>query len=53
MTNKEKFEGFKQKIIDDNETNMVKKLERNMGMKQVDKSNKKLKNMTEEAACRN
>lgn len=48
MTNKEKFEGFKQKMTEDNETKYGKEIRAKYGDKQVDKSNDKLKGMTEE-----
>ncbi|MBD1381771.1 MerR family transcriptional regulator [Metabacillus arenae] len=48
MTDKEKFEGFKQKMIEDNEKKYGKEIREKYGDEQVDKSNQKLKNMTEE-----
>lgn len=48
MSNKEKFEGFKQKMIDENEEKYGKEIREKYGDETVDKSNKKLKNMTEE-----
>jgi DNA-binding transcriptional MerR regulator len=48
MTDKEKFEGFKQKLIDDNEAKYGKEVREKFGDKAIDKSNKKLKNMSEE-----
>jgi DNA-binding transcriptional MerR regulator len=48
MTNKEKFEGFKQTMIDDNETKYGKEIRAKYGDQKVDQSNKKIKNMTEE-----
>jgi DNA-binding transcriptional MerR regulator len=48
MTDKEKFEGFKQKLIDDNEAKYGKEIREKYGDKEIDKSNKKLRNMTEE-----
>lgn len=48
MSNKEKFEGFKQKMIDENEKKYGKEIREKYGDETVDKSNKKLKNMTEE-----
>ncbi len=48
MTDKEKFEGFKQKIIDDNEHEYGKEIREKYGEDTVEKSNQKLKNMTEE-----
>lgn len=52
MTNKEKFEGFKQKMIDENEKKYGKEIRTKYGDKQVDKSNAKIKNMTEEETSR-
>lgn len=48
MSDKEKFEGFKQKMIDENEKKYGKEAREKYGDEQVDKSNKKIKNMTEE-----
>lgn len=48
MTDKEKFEGFKQKLIDDNEKKYGKEIREKYGDDTVYKSNKKLKNMTQE-----
>lgn len=48
MTNKEKFEGFKQKMIDDNEKKYGEEIREKYGNNTVEKSNKKLKNMTQE-----
>lgn len=48
MTDKEKFEGFKQKIIDDNEKKYGKEIREKYGDEPVNKSNEKLKNMTQE-----
>lgn len=48
MTNKEKFEGFKQKQIDDNETKYGKEAREKYGDIIVDKSNKKFKKSSEE-----
>jgi DNA-binding transcriptional MerR regulator len=47
MSDKEKFEGFKQKLIDENEKKYGKEIRAKYGDEQVDKSNKKLKEMTE------
>lgn len=47
MSNKEKFEGFKQKMIDENEKKYGKEIREKYGEEQVEKSNKKLMNMTE------
>lgn len=48
MSNKEKFEGFKQKMIDENEKKYGEEIREKYGDETIDKSNKKLKNMTEE-----
>lgn len=48
MSDKEKFEGFKQKMIDDNEKKYGEEIRAKYGDKTVDESNKKFKNMTEE-----
>jgi DNA-binding transcriptional MerR regulator len=48
MTDKEKFEGFKQKLIDDNEKKYGKEIRNKYGADTVNKSNAKLKNMTQE-----
>jgi DNA-binding transcriptional MerR regulator len=48
MSDKEKFEGFKQKMIDDNEKKYGKEAREKYGNEQVDKSNAKLKGMTKE-----
>ncbi len=48
MSDKEKFEGFKQKMIDENEKLYGKEIRAKYGDEQVDKSNKKVRNMTEE-----
>ncbi|MEF3301965.1 MerR family transcriptional regulator [Paenibacillus sp. GYB003] len=48
MTDKEKFEGFKQKLIDDNESKYGKEIREKYGDDVVDRSNAKLKNMTQE-----
>jgi DNA-binding transcriptional MerR regulator len=47
MTDKEKFEGFKQKIIDDNEKKYGTEIREKYGDDTVNKSNEKLKNMTQ------
>lgn len=47
MSDKEKFEGFKQKIIDDNEKKYGKEIREKYGDDTVNKSNEKLKNMTQ------
>jgi DNA-binding transcriptional MerR regulator len=48
MTNKEKFEGFKQKMIDDNEKKYGAEVRAKYGDDVVNQSNKKIKGMTEE-----
>lgn len=48
MTDKEKFEGFKQKLIDENEKKYGKEAREKYGNEAVEKSNNKLKNMTQE-----
>ncbi|RXZ82964.1 MerR family transcriptional regulator [Paenibacillaceae bacterium] len=46
MRDEQKFEGFKQKIIDDNETKYGEEIRAKYGDEAIDKSNKKLKGMT-------
>ncbi|KAF1084120.1 HTH-type transcriptional activator mta [Sporotomaculum syntrophicum] len=48
MTDKEKFEGFKQQMLDDNEKKYGQEIRAKYGDEQVNKSYQKLKNMTEE-----
>ena len=48
MSDKEKFEGFKQKMIDDNEKKYGKEIREKYGKDTVEKSNAKVKNMTQE-----
>jgi DNA-binding transcriptional MerR regulator len=48
MSNEEKFAGFKQKLIDDNEQQYGQEAREQYGAQAVDQSNRKLKNMTEE-----
>ncbi|OAS14257.1 MerR family transcriptional regulator [Paenibacillus oryzisoli] len=48
MTNAEKFEGFKKKLIDDNEQTYGKEIREKYGDDQINKSNQKLQNMTQE-----
>lgn len=48
MSDKEKFEGFKQNLIDENEKKYGKEIREKYGDKQVEESNMKLKNMTPE-----
>ncbi|MEG0307560.1 MAG: MerR family transcriptional regulator [Clostridium sp.] len=47
MSNKEKFIGFKQKMIDDNENKYGKEIRSKYGDEQINKSNEKIKGMTE------
>jgi DNA-binding transcriptional MerR regulator len=47
MTNNEKFEGFKQKLIDQNEKNYGEEIREKYGDDTVNKSNAKVKNMTQ------
>ncbi len=47
MSDKQKFEGFKQKLIDDNEMKYGEEIRAKYGSDQIDKANKKLKGMTE------
>ncbi|WMJ89398.1 MerR family transcriptional regulator [Anaerocolumna sp. MB42-C2] len=48
MSDKEKFEGFKQTLIDENEKKYGKEIREKYGKETVEKSNRKIKNMTEE-----
>lgn len=48
MTDKEKFEGFKQKLIDDNENKYGKEIREKYGDDTVNRSSQKVKNMTQE-----
>ncbi|SCZ01682.1 MerR family transcriptional regulator [Alkaliphilus peptidifermentans] len=48
MTDMERFEGFKQKMVDDNEKKYGAEVREKYGNDIVDKSNNKLKNMTQE-----
>ncbi len=48
MSDKEKFKGFKKKMIDDNEKKYGKEIREKYGDDVVDKSNQKVKGMTEE-----
>ncbi|WP_432774475.1 MerR family transcriptional regulator [Brevibacillus gelatini] len=48
MTDQQKFEGFKQQWIDDNEKQYGQEIRAKYGDEQVDRSNRKLKEMTEE-----
>lgn len=47
MSDKQKFEGFKQKLIDDNEKKYGQEIRAKYGNEQVDRANRKVKNMTE------
>lgn len=47
MSDKEKFEAFKQKLINENEKNYGEEIRAKYGDEQIDNSNKKLKGMTE------
>lgn len=48
MSDREKFEGFKQKMIDDNEKKYGERIREKYGDEIVNQSNKKLKDITEE-----
>ncbi|MBG9586210.1 MerR family transcriptional regulator [Cytobacillus firmus] len=48
MSDKEKFEGFKEKMIEDNEKQYGKEIREKYGEETVEKSNAKLMNMTRE-----
>jgi DNA-binding transcriptional MerR regulator len=48
MTDKEKFTGFKQQMIDENEKKYGEEIRQKYGNDTVDQSNKKVMNMTEE-----
>lgn len=48
MTDKERFEGFKQKMIEENEKKFGDEIREKYGNETVDQSNKKIKNMTQE-----
>ena len=48
MSNKEKFDGFKKKLVDDNEKQYGKETREKYGEEAVNKSNNKLKSMTQE-----
>ncbi|HYK73868.1 MAG TPA: MerR family transcriptional regulator [Pseudoneobacillus sp.] len=47
MSDQEKFEGFKQKMIDENENKYGEEIRKRYGNEKVDQSNAKLKNMTQ------
>lgn len=48
MSNKEKFEGFKQKLVDDNEKKYGKEVREKYGEEAVNRSNAKIKEMSQE-----
>lgn len=48
MSDKEKFEGFKQKLVDDNEAKYGKEIREKYGNTTVNKSNQKVKGMSQE-----
>jgi DNA-binding transcriptional MerR regulator len=48
MSNKEKFEGFKKKMVEDNEEKYGKEIRKKYGKESVEASNAKVMNMTEE-----
>lgn len=48
MSDKEKFEGFKKKLVEDNEKEFGREIREKYGEEQVEKSNKQFMNMTEE-----
>ncbi len=48
MSDREKFKGFKQKLIDENEEKYGEEIRAKYGDRQVDQSNEKVRNMTEE-----
>lgn len=48
MNDKEKFEGFKQNLIDENEQKYGKEAREKYGNEQVDRSNQKIKGMSEQ-----
>lgn len=48
MTDKEKFDGFKQKLVDDNEKKYGKEIRKKYGEEVVNKSNNKVKGMSKE-----
>lgn len=48
MSDKEKFEGFKKKLVEDNETKYGKEVREKYGDEVVNRSNNKVKNMTQE-----
>ncbi|MBV7272501.1 MerR family transcriptional regulator [Clostridium sp. PL3] len=52
MSDREKFEGFKKKLIDDNEKKYGKEIREKYGEEAVNISNSKIKNMTQEEYAR-
>lgn len=48
MSNKEKFQGFKKQMIDENEKKFGKEIRENYGEDRIDKSNAKIMKMSEE-----
>ncbi|MFC4307216.1 MerR family transcriptional regulator [Cohnella boryungensis] len=48
MSNEQKFAGFKQKLIDDNEEKYGEEIRRKYGHERVEKSNAKVKSMTQQ-----
>ncbi|MHC1682379.1 MAG: MerR family transcriptional regulator [Clostridiaceae bacterium] len=48
MSDKEKFEGFKQKLVDENEKRYGKEIREKYGDETVDRSNKKVNDMSQE-----
>lgn len=48
MSDKEKFEGFKQKLIDENESKYGSEIREKYGDESINASNQKMKNMTKE-----
>jgi DNA-binding transcriptional MerR regulator len=48
MTDREKFEGFKQKLVDDNERCYGKEARKKYGDEAVNRANEKIKNMTKD-----
>jgi DNA-binding transcriptional MerR regulator len=48
MTDKEKFTGFKQKMIDENEKKYGEEIRKKYGSETIDKSNTQLRNMSQE-----
>ena len=48
MTDKEKFEGFRQKLIDDNERKYGREIREKYGSETVERANDKVRNMTQE-----